>query len=261
MVHTSSCGAPEDAADPLAVLAQQRRAWDSRPFLRELYREWFEDICALLAPGDGPTVELGCGIGAFKQLRPTTIATDLFATPWADAVVDAERMPFAAASVANLVAIDVIHHLPRPARCFEEAVRVLRPGGRFVMVEPYCSPLSTPLYRAFHHERTDLAVDPFAEQPHSSDRPFDSNQALPTLLFWRRLAQFEHRHPQLAVIARKRFATVRYPLSGGLTKRPLIPRPLRRPAARIERALRPLAPLAAFRCLVALERRHPAAQP
>jgi SAM-dependent methyltransferase len=246
-------------SDPLAILTEQRRAWDSRPFVRGLYGEWFHDVADLLAPGDGPTVELGCGIGSFKDFRPETTATDVFATPWADEVVDAEHLPYEAGSVANLVAVDVIHHLPRPGRCFDEAVRVLRPGGRFVMVEPYCSPVSTPLYRAFHHERTDLGVDPFAEQAQSSDRPFDSNQALPTLLFWRRLAEFERRYPELAVVERRRFAMLRYPLSGGFTKAARIPPRLRRPAATLERGLAPLAPLMAFRCLVALERRAPAA--
>jgi SAM-dependent methyltransferase len=241
--------------DPVAILAYQRRAWDERPFVRELYGEWFAAIAALLAPGDGPTVELGCGIGAFKDFRPATTATDVIATPWADAVVDAERLPYEDGSVANLVAVDVVHHLPRPARCFDEALRVLRPEGRFVMVEPYCSAISAPLYRAFHHERTDLRVDPFADQDQSSDRPFDSNQALPTLLFWRRLDEFERRYPGLAVVARRRFAILRYPLSGGFTKRPRISPRLRRPAARLERTLAPLAPALAFRCLVALERR------
>ncbi len=245
------------AADEfLSTLAAQRRAWDERPFVRELYGEWFGMIASWLAPGDGPTVELGCGIGSFKEFRPATIATDVSSSPWTDAVVDAERQPYDTASVANLVAVDVVHHLPRPARCLREVARVLRPGGRLVMVEPYCSPLSTRLYRAFHHELTDPAVDPFGDDGHSSDRPFDSNQALPTLLFWRRLDEFERRFPELEVVARERFALLRYPLSGGLTKRPLIAPSLRRPAAALERALAPLAPLMAFRCLVALERRR-----
>ena len=247
------------AADsgPLEILRDQRRAWDTRPFLRALYGEWFAEIADLLAPGDGPTVELGCGIGAFKEFRPSTTATDVIPTPWTDAVVDAEALPYDSGTVRNLVAVDVVHHLPRPARCLDEAARVLRPGGRFVMVEPYCSPVSARLYGAFHHERTDLDVDPFADQDQSSGAPFDSNQALPTLLFWRRLSEFERRYPELAVVARRRFALVRYPLSGGFTKRPLLAPRLRGPAARLERALAPLAPIAAFRCLVALERRRP----
>jgi hypothetical protein len=50
-------------------------------------------------------------------------------------------------------------------------------------------------------------------------------------------------------------AVLAYPLSGGFTKPPLLPRALDRPVVRLERYLGFAAPVAAFRCLVTLERR------
>jgi SAM-dependent methyltransferase len=238
-----------------ARLRVQRAAWERRPLLRGIYTDWFQRVVAQLSQVEGPTVELGCGIGTFKEFCPATVATDVVATPWAEAVVDAQRLPYADSSVANFVLIDVLHHLPRPAHFLAEAERTLRPGGRVVLVDPYCAPISTPLYKVFHFERTNLCVDPFTDEAQSGSDPFDSNQVLTTLIFWRHLEQFRTRHPSLEVVRRDRFALVAYPLSGGFTGRQLVPYRLFGILRRAELLLRPLAPLAAFRCLVALEKR------
>ena len=155
------------AESVLEQLRSQRTAWERRPLLRALYAEWYNRVAAQLAQVEGPTVELGCGIGTFKEFLPQTVATDVVPTPWADAVVDAQQLPHADSSVANLVLIDVLHHLPKPGRFLAEAERVLRPRGRVVLVDPYCSPISTPLYKVFHFEPTDLGADPFRDAAQS----------------------------------------------------------------------------------------------
>ncbi|HYZ92817.1 MAG TPA: class I SAM-dependent methyltransferase [Actinomycetota bacterium] len=247
-----SASTAESVAEQLRT---ERAAWESRPLLRALYAEWFGRVADHLSPVEGPTVELGSGIGAFKKFRPETVATDVVETLWADAVVDAQELPYEDRSVANFVLIDVLHHVPEPGRFFAEAERALRPGGRVVVVDPYCGPISAPLYKLFHFERTDLRVDLFAEGAQSGDDPFDSNQALTTLIFWRHLEQFRSRHPALEVVSRERFGLVAYPLSGGFSGRQLVPYRLLGVLRFAERLLQPLAPLAAFRCLVALEKR------
>jgi SAM-dependent methyltransferase len=55
--------------------------------------------------------------------------------------------PFAAASFDNIATFDVLHHLERPRLFFQEAERVLRLGGRIVMVEPAITPLNGLFYR------------------------------------------------------------------------------------------------------------------
>ena len=236
------------------ALAEQERAWNKRPLVRGLYREWFEALAARMSSVPGVSVELGSGIGRFREVCPSVVTTDVEPTPWADRVADAENLPFGEGDVANLVLIDVFHHIARPSRFLDEAVRVLAPGGRVIILDPYCSPVSTRLYRRFHHERTDLEAEPFADDARIEDGPLASNQARATLAFFRADAGFGARWPQLALVERRRLALLAYPLSGGFTRRPLVPDRLGRILHRLEPPLSWAAPALAFRCLVVLER-------
>jgi SAM-dependent methyltransferase len=237
------------------ALREQEQAWEARPLLRRLYGDWYRTISESLASVAGPTIELGCGISRFKEIRPDIVTTDVEPTPWANAVVDAEALPYEHASVANFVLIDVFHHLPAPTRFLDEAVRTLRPGGRVVILDPYCSPLSTVAYRTFHHERTDLSAPPFEEDAAVAAAPMDSNQARTTLIFFRNADEYSRRWPNLPITERRQLALLLYPLSGGFSRTPLVPDSLYRPFHVAERLLSPLAPLLAFRCLIVLERR------
>jgi SAM-dependent methyltransferase len=236
-------------------LAQHEAAWASKPLLRRVYRGWYEEIARTLSLSPGPTVEIGSGIGRIKEVIPSAVTTDVEPTPWADLVVDAEQLPFEDGTVANLVLLDVFHHLARPARFLDEAARALALGGRLVMLEPYCSPLSTIAYGRMHHEDIDLEADPFADAPERAASPWTANLAVPTLAFFRREEELRRRWPGLALVERRRLTLFVYVLSGGYSRRSLAPGFLYRPLAAVEWLLSPLLPVAAFRCLVVLERR------
>lgn len=236
------------------ALRGQERSWNDRPLLRSLYVDWYELICARLSPVEGRSIELGSGIGTLRETCPRVEATDVESTPWVHDVVDAEALPYEVRSLANLVLVDVFHHLARPARFLDEAARVLRPGGRIVVLDPYCSPASTAAYRRFHHERTDLSAGAFEDDVSIASEPLASNQARATLAFFRSADEFRRRWPGLGVVERRRLALLAYPLSGGFTGKRLVPTNLGLAVARLERHLEFLAPLLAFRCLVVLER-------
>jgi SAM-dependent methyltransferase len=242
----------ENLADALAA---QEAAWHERPSVRRLYEDWYRQVVQRLSRADGPTVELGSGIGRFKEFCPEAILTDVEPTAWADVVVDAAAMPFEDRSVANLVLFDVFHHLADPARFFDEATRTLMPGGRVVIVDPYCSPVSYVAYRLLHDERTDLEAPALIIDEMIASNPRESNQARATLVFFRQQDEYGARWPHLPIVERMRFSFVAYPLSGGFTGRRFAPHFLSGPLEVLERVLAPLAPLLAFRCLVVLERR------
>ncbi|MFL5946348.1 MAG: class I SAM-dependent methyltransferase [Gaiellaceae bacterium] len=236
------------------ILASQERAWDERPILRRLYRGWNNLIVSRLAHVDGPTVELGSGFGHLKEVLPQVVATDVQPTAWTNLVADAESLPFDDSSVANLILFDVFHHVARPANFLDEAKRVLVRGGRAVIFDPYCSPVSTMAYRRFHHERTDPHARPFENDEAVAATPMEANQARATLVFFRARDEFRRRWPELAIVEQRRLAFLVYPLSGGFSGRQVIPPALVRPVEAVERVLAALAPLLAFRCLVVLER-------
>jgi SAM-dependent methyltransferase len=237
------------------ALAAQEAAWNGRPLVRHLYAGWYREVVRSLSPAPGPTIELGSGIGRFREFLPDVVLTDIEPTSWTDTVVDAVALPFEDRSVANLVLFDVFHHLADPARFFDEAWRTLVGGGRVVIVDPYCSPVSYRAYRWLHDERTDLAAPGLMRDEQIASNPRESNQARATLVFFRKGTEYGARWPDLPIIERRRFSFAAYPLSGGFTGRKLVPDFLSRPLDVLELALTPLAPLLAFRCLVVLERR------
>jgi SAM-dependent methyltransferase len=236
------------------TISELEAAWRERPLLRRVYDEWFELIVSRLSPVEGPTIELGSGFAPLKERLPELVATDVEETPWTDLVADAQALPFPDASLANLIAFDVVHHLAEPARFLDEVRRTLRPGGRMIALEPYTSVLWTALYRRFHHELTDPGVDPFDPDPRLAAEAMEGNQALPAILFFRRDEELRRRWPELRIVERRRFAFVLYPLTGGFTRRPLAPMALYRPLQALERVLAPTGPLLASRCFVVLER-------
>jgi len=243
-------------SDLVEILRREERAWNERPCVRRLYEEWYEMILRRLSDVPGRSVEIGSGIGrlgAFSGGR--VLLTDVEPTPWASETVDATALPFGDQSLANIVALDVFHHIADPGKFLQEAERALVTGGRVVMIEPYCSPVSYRLYRRFHRERTDMSVDPFVLDAEVAQRPFASNQATPTLYFFRYRDRLESKWPELTLTEAETFSLIVYPLSGGFTGRNMLPAPLYGPLRALERLLRPMRRLLAFRCLVVLEKR------
>lgn len=239
-------------------LDANRRAWEEKPSLRAVYRDLYQRIVAECA--DGPTLEIGGGTGNLKAFAPHVVTTDIQAAQWLDAVCDAHAMPFSDDAFANVVLFDVLHHLARPALFFAEAARVLRLGGRVVMVEPAITPMSWPFYHWLHPEPVRMSEDPLAlgELPANRD-PYDANQAFPSLLFgpsfMRHGTRFRAMFPRLVVRAVRPMSFFAYPMTGGFRPWSLIPEAAVTPMLAVERALAPLiGAVCAFRILVVLER-------
>ena len=165
-------------------LLEHRRVWTRKPVLEPVYRAWFDGVLREL-PAGARVLEVGSGPGFFAdhagRARPDLrwISSDLLATPWNSLAADALKLPVRAQSLDAVVGLDFIHHLAWPADFFREAVRVLRPSGRLVAVEPWITPLSYPVYRFLHHERCRMGLDPWTPFPDGPTKDaFDGDSAL-----------------------------------------------------------------------------------
>jgi SAM-dependent methyltransferase len=238
-------------------LADHRRVWDAKPTLRTVYADYHRRLEAACPPG--PLLDIGGGSAHFKDYRKSVISLDVLPFVGIDVVADAHEMPFPDESFAGIVMLDVLHHLQRPLDFFREAARVLRPQGRLAMIEPGMSLVARQFYQRLHQEPVDFAADAFAEGVRQSgDDPFDSNQALPALLFGASgtRAKFEKTLPELKIISTQWLSLFVYPLSGGFKPWCLWPSRLVGPALKVEQVLLPfLGPLLAFRIMIVLEKR------
>jgi SAM-dependent methyltransferase len=129
---------------------------------------------------------------------------------------DMSSMASSVGCAANIVMVDVLHHLEFPVVFFREAARVLRPGGRVLMVEPAITWGSSLFYRLFHHEPVRTSADVLGDgSPDPGRDPYESNQAIPTPLAPRDRDRFHRLFPTLRMASVQWFSLAAYPLSGG----------------------------------------------
>ncbi|GHJ22858.1 MULTISPECIES: methyltransferase domain-containing protein [Streptomyces] len=142
----------------------------------------------LLSPVPGSTVvDVGCGAGrAVAELAERGIhAVGVDPSPWMLAAArkrwpeaefreaGAEDLPFADGSVHGYRADKVFHELQEPGRAVAEARRVLRPGGRIVLVGQDWDGImidsdDAALTRTIVHARADLLGTPHAGRQYRS---------------------------------------------------------------------------------------------
>lgn len=228
--------------------------WGQRPVLSILYDDFYDRLSAECL--NGLTIEVGSGIGKLKDHSANVVTTDIQYASWLDCVADARRLPFAASCAANMVMVDVMHHIEFPAAFFREAERVLQNGGRLLMIEPAITWGSTLFYRLFHPEPVRMSADALREgQPSAGRDPYESNQALPTILVTRESQRFHRQFSRLRIKRVDWFSLMAYPLTGGLQRRNLISSGLTRKLLRIERRIEPvLGRYAGFRMMVLIEK-------
>jgi SAM-dependent methyltransferase len=237
------------------ILNRHRDTWNKKKILRLIYIEWYKQIINDLFAGKGKSVELGAGSGNFKEFKPDVISADIDPQPWLDMVFDAHQMPFKDGEIGNIVMIDVLHHLAHPVHFLDEAWRVLEKGGRIILLEPYPAFFSLMVYKRFHPEPFIFDVDYFLKDEIEEKDPWDSNQAMAHLLFYRHLTKFNNRFDtKLRIISKKRMSCILYPLSGGFENKALIPDFLIPLFRLVEWLFIPLRKWFAFRCYVVLEK-------
>src|SRR5262245_54944039 len=169
-----------------------------KPFLRRLYLHYyshFDKAIARAAPG-GLLLEIGAGGGFYREMRPDVRLLDIRPGADVDVVGSALALPFRSGCASAVLMMNVLHHLPDPAAFFRECERVLKPGGRVCLIEPYAGPLSRRLIRPLHHEPWDETGS--WRLPELGPMT-GANMALSSIVFVRDRARYDAEFPGLPV--------------------------------------------------------------
>lgn len=135
------------------LINKNHELWNRKPLLQAAYKDLYQTVAGELSSlPDSRVVELGSGLGGIRDVLPNCIRTDLFPYPWIDQIENAYQLSFENESVSDLILTDVFHHLKYPGTALIELHRVLRKGGRVILLEPCVSLLGLLVYGAFHVE-------------------------------------------------------------------------------------------------------------
>jgi len=197
----------------------------TNPYLQSVYNTWYSDLFQMLDfKKDMKVLELGSGSRAVlsdqNDLYRHLITSDVSPGLGTDLVIDSEKIPLGNASLDGLLTVNVFHHFMNVENFFSEAMRVLKPGGKIVMCEPWYSPWSAFVYRNFHHED----FNPGAGWQLEAAGPLSrANGAQAWIVFKRDRQIYESKYPSLNIIDIRPHTAVNYILSGGYSFKPMVP--------------------------------------
>jgi len=178
---------------------------------------------------DQRVLEVGAGQGTVRSFLPGVqlIQTDVHDGDWLDAVASAEALPFADGEFDALICIAAIHHMDYPLAALKEFSRVIRPGGKILILEPHASWLLRRLLSVRGHEYVDESVDPFGpEACQRNDDNWDGNNVIGDLIF-DQPERLKDRLPELEMTHRRFSECVLFMNSGGVNhKAPHVPLPM-----------------------------------
>lgn len=167
-------------------------------------------------------IELGAGVIPMSKLDSRIKSTDIVPTEHLNGVLDATNLDIEDSTVSGFFLQNTFHHIPDPKAFFEETSRVLVPGGRLVILDPYFNKLSKwPYPRLFKTEGYDSNGSWEGASQHAM---IGANQALSYIVFLRDRKYFNSVFPNLTIVEKLpvNFG-LRYILTGGLNFRKLAP--------------------------------------
>ena len=215
----------EYAKDLEVTLRNRARLTANKNLLFWYQKLYSEQFCQLGDVSRLVILEIGSGVSPLTRFYPTVQTSDVLELDYLDYVLDCHQIDefklIADGSLDAITVTNVLHHLRSPIEFMVKAATKLKPGGVLIATEPYCSAISTLIYKYLHHEPIDFSI----EKPELADvkGPLSSaNQALVWLIFnqpdWRRqIAE----HYQIGGL--QPFTAFSYFATGGISRRIPIP--------------------------------------
>jgi SAM-dependent methyltransferase len=167
-------------------------------------------------------IELGAGVIPMSNIDARIKSTDVVPSDHLDGVLDATKLDVADNCITGFFLQNTFHHIPDPKAFFEETSRVLVPGGRIVILDPYYNNISRWLYmRLFKTEDFDMNGSWISDSTHAM---IGANQALSYIVFRRDREVFATTFPELAIVGCSPVVFgLRYILTGGVNFKKIAP--------------------------------------
>ena len=227
---------------------QNRKRLQGNANLLYWYEQLYKDVFGSVADLSNKSIlEIGSGTSPLKLFYPQVVTSDVLKLDYLDHVFDCHEIDRYDAipdrSVDIMTMTNVLHHVKDPLVFLKKAAAKLRPGGEVVMIEPYFSALSYPIYKLIHHEPADFSIKrpvlDAVQGPLSS-----SNQAIPYLLFTSRPEWLRELSPEYDIsnVRTAYFSSLSYSASGGISRSSFLPAAVYRPLFHIDRLLARWAP-------------------
>lgn len=188
-------------------------------FLNHLYKTSYEELFRL-CDKLSPVIEIGAGSCYSESVAPLWLRSDITTFKHLDLQFDALALPFLTESVGAIVLRDTWHHIPDLSMFLNECQRVLMPGGKIVVSDPYWGLLAKIVYRFLHQERFD---DQAAHWCFDQVTPWSSNQALAFIVLRRDRHIFSAQWPSLQIVEHGVRVGPSFLLSGGVSRRTFVP--------------------------------------
>lgn len=212
----------------LGLLEKSEAKWNRSGGLRAVYGSIYKAMRDCMV--EGPSLELGSGIGKINKFIPSVITSDLVQTRYVDIACSAykicESEEEGTNQWSNILAMDVLHHLCKPMDFFWSAGASLRKGGRLILVEPAATPFGRIFYSLFHEEpiHPGKIKPPFAMRPDTTDGEF-ANMGMAVALFDKHLDVCLRMLDEagLRLIELRYRDLLAYPLTGGYSNPQLVP--------------------------------------
>jgi glycosyltransferase involved in cell wall biosynthesis len=140
-------------ADQLRIQRKNSSIPSVQVYLKSLYGRVENEIKL-----DAEYLEIGAGAGISKDfLKEYRIQRTDFMSSEHEEIrggVDAHALPYKNDEFDGVLLFDALHHFEMPLSAMKECLRVTKPGGKIILIEPYVSLFSYPIYKFFHFEKT-----------------------------------------------------------------------------------------------------------
>jgi SAM-dependent methyltransferase len=184
--------------DPLAELYKKRLIEQFRNVQHGALNLYFSDLYSEISSRLDARLhilEIGAGAGTSSIFLTNY---DISRTDLIDsnpglvrAGVDAHNLPEMDETYDSVIGLHTLHHLADPIVALKEMLRVLKPDGKIILIEPYVSAFSYLIYRIFHQEDTSIYLRKNHFDKESSKDPSTGNQIIGQTIFNRKLMRSE----------------------------------------------------------------------